>query len=621
MLVYIKWMSSLEPVYCHESDSVGELRRRMMSAHGVPLAHKLLVHKGLLLRDGMQLAETGVEDDSTLHLVLNERPFQGKAMMVKTSAGGAAAGGSTLRTIYVTEHFKIEDVKEDIYAFPGEAAPESQVLIFVGKQLENDRSLREYNIQKGSCLRVINATYARNDIKSFVRCTYPSPDALHVPVSTSIVVQMTSVEEDEETYWGHLLGSPDLETIVPQQVQVREKATYSVVRCRMTLDMWARTITLSPNASLKPGTHYQVIVNRAASEGNLGLRHSKANKQVEGVMRWSFFTEGYEPLRAMQIYPLPWSTVSQATARIVITLSGKLHGECVERGARDWIRVRTSDGHTMLDPYYDEASNSLVYESSRPFLAGDMVRVRLLVGLMQGASGQTLLPTQADGLTKTAPFVWNFSIAEASRYETEMQKSCGVQEILQRALDWRNGVSVAEDAMPRPLLARQLPMQPLHSPTAAPLEYVHPVDATVAVTRGSANKALSPPPVPASPVTLKRPDSHRASLSGKPPPAGAGGGVGESFLTRLTAGWWEVVGVASPGASGGGVATGGDPGLWGTEGLFSSRQVCLVVQSCIHASALSLVQVVRALSMFLDLICVCTARSAASKPVQHGGFS
>ena len=64
-----------------------------------------------------------------------------------------------------------------------------------------------------------------------------------------------------------------------QQVQVREKATYSVVRCRMTLDMWARTITLSPNASLKPGTHYQVIVNRAASEGNLGLRHSKANKQ------------------------------------------------------------------------------------------------------------------------------------------------------------------------------------------------------------------------------------------------------------------------------------------------------------------------------------------------------
>ena len=76
----------------------------------------------------------------------------------------------SIRTIYVTENFKIQDIKEDIYAFPGEAAPESQVLIFVGKQLENDRTIREYNIQKGSCLRVINAGFARNDIKSFGMC-------------------------------------------------------------------------------------------------------------------------------------------------------------------------------------------------------------------------------------------------------------------------------------------------------------------------------------------------------------------------------------------------------------------------------------------------------------------
>jgi ubiquitin-like protein Nedd8 len=215
MLVYIKWMTTLEPVYCHETDSIGELRRRMMTAARVPLEHKLLVYQCLLLRDSMLLSETGVQDDSTIYLVLNEKPFQGKEMLVKTFAVG---GSAAMRTIYVTENFKIQDVKEDLYAFPGEAAPESQVLVFIGKQLENDRTLREYNIQKGSCLRVINAGFARNDIKSFVRCTYPAADALNVPLNTSIVVQLTSIDEDESEYWGHLLGSPNLETILPQQV-------------------------------------------------------------------------------------------------------------------------------------------------------------------------------------------------------------------------------------------------------------------------------------------------------------------------------------------------------------------------------------------------------------------
>ena len=274
---------------------------------------------------------------------------------------------------------------------------------------------------KGSCLRVINAGYARNDIKSFVRSTYPAANALNVPLNTNIVVQLTSLDEDEAQYWGHLWGSPDLETILPQQLQLREKATYMVVRCRMTIDMWTRKITLSPLAALEPGTHYQVILNRASTDGSTGLRHGKCDKPVDGVLRWSFFTDGYEPLRAVQIYPLPWSTVSAATVRIAITLSAKLHPECVERGARDWIRVRTSDGHTMLDPYYDVPTNTLVFQSSRPLVPGDVVRVRLLAGLIQGAAGQSLLPTQADGLTKTGPFIWQVCVRERQR-ETERER-------------------------------------------------------------------------------------------------------------------------------------------------------------------------------------------------------
>lgn len=354
-----------------------------------------------------------------------------------------------MRTIYVTEDFKVADVKEDIYAFPDEAPPESQVLVFIGKQLENDRSIREYNIQKGSCLRVINAGYARNDIKSFVRSTFPAPNALNVALGANILVQLTSIDQDETQYWGHVLGSPDLESILPQQLQVREKASYMVVRCRMTIDMWTRNITLSPNRPLAPGTHYQVVLNRTSSDGSTGLRHSKCDKPVEGVLRWSFFTDGYEALRAMQIYPMPWATITPARARIAITFSAKLHAECVERGARDWIRVRTKDGHTMLDPYYDESTNTLVYESSRPLLPGDVVRVRLLAGLIQGADGQSLLPTQAEGLTKTAPFVWQFYVAETSRYEDDMLHAAGMHQILARAHETKANVPSGMAAAPR----------------------------------------------------------------------------------------------------------------------------------------------------------------------------
>ncbi|KAJ1492963.1 hypothetical protein T484DRAFT_1769896 [Baffinella frigidus] len=57
MLVYVRWQGSLEPLYCHEKDKVADLRRRLTAEANVPLEHKLLVHKGLLLEDDMTLEE------------------------------------------------------------------------------------------------------------------------------------------------------------------------------------------------------------------------------------------------------------------------------------------------------------------------------------------------------------------------------------------------------------------------------------------------------------------------------------------------------------------------------------------------------------------------------------
>ncbi|EKX38657.1 hypothetical protein GUITHDRAFT_115205 [Guillardia theta CCMP2712] len=408
MLVYIKWRENLEPLYCHETDDVKDVRRRVMTMSNVPVEHKLLVHHGLLLRDGMTLSQCGVMEDSTLFLVLNENPFKGRELFVKTTMG-------VKHTLFVRDDFKIEDLKDDVFAFPDEPPPENQVLLFVGKQLENDRTLREYNIQKESCLRVINSAFARNDIRTFIRFTSPSSNAINVSTDSIIIIQMTSIDEDETHYWGQLLGSPDLSSLLPQQVQLREKNSFALVPCSLKVDSWTRTVQLEPKRALASCSHYQVVFNRRMAEGVEGMRHLKCDKEVEGVARWSFFTEGYQPLRVLSLYPPPFSTVTSDGCRIAITFSDKLHPECVERGARDWVRVRTREGISLLDPFYDDATNTLVYDIGKGIGEEEVVRVKLLGSLILGAAGQSMLPMKNDGITKTSPFTWQFYVSKVTR--------------------------------------------------------------------------------------------------------------------------------------------------------------------------------------------------------------
>ena len=490
---------------------VADLRRRVSAEPDIPLEHKLLVHKGLLLEEEMTLEEGGLRADCTVHLVLNEQPFRGKKLYVISQ-------GDRPYTLHLTDAWKVEDVKEDVYAYPGEPPPEAQVLIFAGKQLENDRTLREYNIQKESCLRVIDAAIARNDVKMFVRHTSPCANATNVSPAAAVTVQLTSLEEDEQNCWGQLFGSPDLSTLLPQQFQLREKATYESVEGRVEVDAALRCVTLTPLRPLRPRAHYQVVFNRAvadpAREGGAGLRHAGADKLVEGVVRFAFFTAGYLPLRAMALYPPPFSTVSAAGSRIVVSFSAPLHPDCVQRGARDWLRVRSSSSgvHTMLDPTLDAATNSLMFEPARPFLPGDVVRVRLLGALVLGHESQSMLPMQPDGLCRTAPFVWRFSIAPTphpSLYQARNARGCGVAHLLRRF----------EGAAPGPLLACQLPNCAL--PTQA--------RASLALAAETAS-ARSPPPPPPNPRTPSK----------RPPVRGGVGGQGGE------GGWAMLPPTASP---------------------------------------------------------------------------